>query len=45
MGDWLAAGAAGFGIGSSIYKPGMTVDAVKEAAGKLVSAWMVAKGK
>jgi 2-dehydro-3-deoxyphosphogalactonate aldolase len=45
MGDWLAAGVSGFGIGSSIYKPGMTVDAVKEAAGKLVSAWMVAKGK
>jgi 2-dehydro-3-deoxyphosphogalactonate aldolase len=45
MGDWLGAGAAGFGIGSSIYKPGMTVNAVKEASSKLVSAWMVAKGK
>jgi 2-dehydro-3-deoxyphosphogalactonate aldolase len=45
MGDWLAAGASGFGIGSSIYKPGMSVAAVKEASGKLVSAWMVAKGK
>ena len=45
MGDWLAAGASGFGIGSSIYKPGMSVDAVREAAGKLVSAWNVAKGK
>lgn len=45
MGDWLAAGASGFGIGSSIYKLGMSVDAVREAAGKLVSAWNVAKGK
>jgi 2-dehydro-3-deoxyphosphogalactonate aldolase len=45
MGDWLGAGASGFGIGSSIFKPGMTAAAVKEAAGKLVSAWMVAKGK
>ena len=45
MGEWLAAGASGFGIGSSIYKPGMSVDAVREAAGKLVSAWNVAKGK
>jgi 2-dehydro-3-deoxyphosphogalactonate aldolase len=45
MGDWLAAGASGFGIGSSIFKPGMTPAAVKEAAGKLVSAWMVARGK
>lgn len=45
MADWLAAGAAGFGIGSSIFKPGMTAAAVGEAAGKLVSAWMVAKRK
>lgn len=45
MGDWLAAGTSGFGIGSSIFKPGMTVTIVKEVAGKLVSAWMVAKGK
>ena len=45
MGDWLAAGTSGFGIGSSIYKPGMSAVAVGEAAGKLVSAWMVAKGK
>jgi 2-dehydro-3-deoxyphosphogalactonate aldolase len=44
MGDWLAAGASGFGIGSSIYKPGMSSAQVGEAAGKLVSAWMVAKG-
>jgi 2-dehydro-3-deoxyphosphogalactonate aldolase len=45
MGDWLEAGASGFGIGSSIYKPGMSAVAVGEAAGKLVSAWMVARGK
>ncbi len=43
MGDWLAAGASGFGIGSSIFKPGMSAAAVKEAAGKLASAWIVAK--
>lgn len=45
MGEWLAAGASGFGIGSSIYKPGMSIAAVRDAAGKLVSAWHVAKGK
>ena len=45
MGDWLSAGASGFGIGSSIYKPGMSVDAVRDAASKLVSAWNKAKGK
>jgi 2-dehydro-3-deoxyphosphogalactonate aldolase len=44
MGDWLAAGASGFGIGSSLYKPGMSVETVQEAAGKLVSAWLVARG-
>lgn len=45
MSEWLAAGARGFGIGSSIYKPGMSIDAVREAASKLVLAWNVAKGK
>jgi 2-dehydro-3-deoxyphosphogalactonate aldolase len=44
MADWLGAGASGFGIGSSLYKPGMSIEAVKDAAGKLVSAWLVAKG-
>jgi 2-dehydro-3-deoxyphosphogalactonate aldolase len=45
MADWLSAGASGFGIGSSLFKPGMSIDTIKEAAGKLVSAWLVAKGK
>jgi 2-dehydro-3-deoxyphosphogalactonate aldolase len=45
MGDWLAAGASGFGIGSSLYKQGMDATSVQEVAGKLVSAWMVAKGQ
>jgi 2-dehydro-3-deoxyphosphogalactonate aldolase len=44
MADWLAAGASGFGIGSNLFKPGMPVEAVQEAAGKLVSAWLVARG-
>lgn len=39
MGEWLGAGASGFGIGSSIYKSGMSTVAVGEAASKLVSAW------
>jgi 2-dehydro-3-deoxyphosphogalactonate aldolase len=45
MKDWLAAGAAGFGIGSSIYKPGMLAAQVKAAAIQLVSAWNSANGK
>lgn len=44
MADWLAAGASGFGIGSNLFKPGMSVETVHEAAGKLVSAWLVARG-
>ena len=35
---WRAAGAAGFGIGSSIYKPGDTADIVATKAHKLTAA-------
>jgi 2-dehydro-3-deoxyphosphogalactonate aldolase len=36
MGPWLAAGAAGFGIGSSIYKPGDTASVVAGKARALL---------
>jgi 2-dehydro-3-deoxyphosphogalactonate aldolase len=36
--EWTAAGAAGFGIGSSIYKPGDTPEIVGKKAGALVAA-------
>ncbi|MCB4823774.1 2-dehydro-3-deoxy-6-phosphogalactonate aldolase [Roseicella aerolata] len=36
IGPWCAAGAAGFGIGSSLYKPGDTAAAVAEKAKALV---------
>ena len=39
MGTWRAAGAAGFGIGSSLYKPGKTAAAVREDAQRFVAAW------
>jgi 2-dehydro-3-deoxyphosphogalactonate aldolase len=35
---WRVAGAAGFGIGSAIYKPGDTADAVRAKAEKLLTA-------
>ena len=38
MAAWTAAGAAGFGIGSSIYKPGDTPDVVAGKAQRLVAA-------
>lgn len=36
--EWTAAGAAGFGIGSSIYKPGDTPEIVEKKARALVAA-------
>ena len=39
VGTWRAAGAAGFGIGSSLYKPGKTAAAVREDAQRFVAAW------
>ena len=39
MAEWRAAGAAGFGIGSSLYKPGKAAAAVREDAIRFVSAW------
>lgn len=46
MGDWSAAGANGFGIGSAVFKPGMDAAAVKVAAAAFVEAWntLAAKG-
>ncbi len=44
MREWLACGVSGFGIGSSLYKPGMSLSAVSESAATLVAAWRQAKG-
>jgi 2-dehydro-3-deoxyphosphogalactonate aldolase len=45
MSEWLACGVSGFGIGSSLYKQGMSIEAVSESAATLVKAWKVAKGR
>jgi 2-dehydro-3-deoxyphosphogalactonate aldolase len=39
MAGYRAAGASGFGIGSALYKPGMTADAVGQAARTFADAW------
>ncbi|VVT15070.1 2-oxo-3-deoxygalactonate 6-phosphate aldolase [Sphingomonas sp. EC-HK361] len=39
MAPWRAAGADGFGLGSAIYKPGMTAKDVGDAACRFVAAW------
>lgn len=37
MADWWAAGARGFGLGSDVYKPGMSAREVGERAAKAVA--------
>jgi 2-dehydro-3-deoxyphosphogalactonate aldolase len=39
MAVWRAAGAAGFGIGSALYKPGKQASAVRDDAKQFVAAW------
>ena len=38
-GPYLAAGAAGFGLGSALYKPGMTATEVARTAAAFATAW------
>lgn len=37
LGPWLAAGSAGFGIGSALYKPGDTAESVRARARSLMA--------
>ena len=39
MTEWRAAGAAGFGIGGSIYRPGDEPDGVRERARAFAESW------
>ncbi len=39
MASYLACGAAGFGIGTSVYKAGLSAEAVHRRAAGLVAAW------
>lgn len=39
MGVYAAAGANGFGLGSALYKPGMSAAQVKDNAAAFVKAW------
>ena len=39
MSSYLAAGAAGFGLGSALYRPGMTAAEVAETATAFADAW------
>ncbi|WP_299909823.1 2-dehydro-3-deoxy-6-phosphogalactonate aldolase [uncultured Paracoccus sp.] len=44
MAEWRAAGATGFGIGSSLYKPGDSAEMVARKAADLVAAYDAALG-
>ena len=37
--DWRASGASGFGIGSAVFKPGQSPEAVGAQAARFVAAW------
>jgi 2-dehydro-3-deoxyphosphogalactonate aldolase len=39
MAAYVAAGAAGFGIGSALYKPGLTAHDVAARAAAFAKAW------
>jgi len=39
MGAYLDAGANGFGIGSALYAPGLSLDAIATRAGEFAAAW------
>jgi 2-dehydro-3-deoxyphosphogalactonate aldolase len=41
--EYVAAGAAGFGIGSALYKPGISVAEVRKRATAFAAAWCAAR--
>jgi 2-dehydro-3-deoxyphosphogalactonate aldolase len=41
--EYVAAGAAGFGIGSALYKPGVSVVDVRKRAAAFAAAWRAAR--
>lgn len=37
--EWIGAGASGFGVGTALYRPGDTAEAVADRAARLVAAY------
>ena len=44
FGAWMAAGADGFGIGTALYTPGLTVAEIAPRAAGIVAAYKAARG-
>jgi 2-dehydro-3-deoxyphosphogalactonate aldolase len=44
FGDWMAAGADGFGIGTALFTPGLTVAEIAARAASIVAAYKAARG-
>lgn len=42
--EWFAAGVTGFGIGTGVYKPGMSADDVRDRARAIVTAYDASVG-
>ena len=40
---WISAGADGFGVGTALYKPGMSIDQVRAATRSIVNAYDAAR--
>ena len=45
LASYVAAGAAGFGLGSALYRPGMSAGAVRANANAFVAAWRACRPK
>jgi 2-dehydro-3-deoxyphosphogalactonate aldolase len=45
MAAYWQAGASGFGIGSALYAPGRSAEAVGPAASEFVAAWQRCAGR
>lgn len=43
MAPWIAAGATGFGIGGSLYAPGVSAEELGQRARRFVDAWQAAQ--
>lgn len=39
FGDWIRAGAAGFGIGTALFRPGFSVAEIRDRANRIVAAY------